>query len=82
MNDIEKKLRQLDELEAMVGKIGKLIHTQEGAELKQKRKELGLTQRQASQQSAVSVSTWYRWESGKLEIPDSVLKLYKIDTRN
>ena len=50
----------------------------DGLELKEARKKLGLSLSKASRQVEVSVSTWCRWESGKVSVPLGAIKLFKM----
>ena len=49
-----------------------------GSELKTLRKKLGLSLAQAGRQTEVSARTWCRWESGKQNIPEGAVKLFKL----
>lgn len=48
------------------------------SELKQLRKDLGLSLAQASRQVEVNIRTWVRWESGERKVPDTAAKLFKL----
>lgn len=50
----------------------------EGTELKQLRKQLGLSLSKAARQVEVSARTWARFESGDQPIPPGVIKLFRI----
>ncbi len=45
----------------------------EGTELKDKREKLGLTQTELAEIFGVKMNTVYRWESGILSVPKSII---------
>jgi transcriptional regulator with XRE-family HTH domain len=45
----------------------------DGAELKDKREKLGLTQTELAEILGVKMNTVYRWESGILSVPKSIV---------
>jgi transcriptional regulator with XRE-family HTH domain len=49
-----------------------------GSELKQLRKELGLSLAEAARQVEVSVRTWARWEASDEGAPPGAVKLFRI----
>lgn len=54
----------------------------EGSELKQKRESLGLTQTGLADILGVKMNTVYRWESGILAVPKSiVLAMETVENR-
>lgn len=49
-----------------------------GKEIKKLRNDLGLSVTKASRQVEVSARTWQRWESGKWNVPEGAVKLFKL----
>lgn len=50
----------------------------DASELKQQRKNLGLSIAKAARQVKVHPRTWARWESGRQEIPEGAAQLFRI----